>query len=66
MGISGEEMTARGPVLLGSGGQVDDRSYQVTRFLYAVVRGLKNVAVLTRLFAMTPNPTQRFMPSSPW
>ena len=27
---------------------------------------LDHVAVLTKLFAMTPNPTQRCMPSSPW
>jgi hypothetical protein len=35
-------------------------------FRYAAARAFEKVAVLTKLLAMTPNPTHRCMPSSPW
>ena len=59
-------MTAQEPVLLASGGRPAVRSFQFIGFSsYAVARAFKNVAVLTRLFAMTPSPTQRAVPSAP-
>ena len=64
--LSGEEMTAQRADLSRSRGRVDDRSFHFTDSRYAVARALEKVAVLTRLFAMTPNPTQRCIPSSPW
>jgi hypothetical protein len=64
--LSGEEMTARGAVLSRSRGRLHVRSFRYARFIYAVARAFEKVAVLTKLFAMTPKPTQRFMPSSPW
>jgi hypothetical protein len=41
------------------------RSFQVAD-VYAAARTFEKVAMLTKLFAMTPKPTQRFTPSSPW
>ena len=64
--LSGEEMTAQRAVLSQSGGRLAARSFHFTDFSYAVARAFKNVAVFTRLFAMTPSPTHRCIPSSPW
>jgi hypothetical protein len=48
-----------------SGGRPTGRSFHFTLFRYAVARASKTVAVLTRLFAMTPRPTHRAVPSAP-
>ena len=64
--LSGEEMTAHDELFCPDRAAAQCPIVSFLPFLYAVVRAFEKVAVLTRLFAMTPNPTHRFMPSSPW
>ena len=65
--LSGEEMTVAEAVFSAHrGGRLPVRSFlSFLRVRYAVARVFKNVAVLIRLLAMTPSPTQRAMPSAP-
>ena len=62
--LSGEEMTAHESFSAHSAvGLLSD--HFIRSFLYAVARAFKKVAVLTKLLAMTPSPTQRAVPSAP-
>jgi hypothetical protein len=63
--LSGEEMTAQKPSICAPGGCLADQSFHFTQSAYAVAFGPVNRAMVTRLSAMTPNPTQRCMPSRP-
>jgi len=58
-------MTAQRADLSQSGGRLGVGSFHFTDF-YATARAFEKVAVLIKLFAMTPSPTHRCMPSSPW
>ena len=58
-------MTAQELFVCRSGGRLAVRSFHFIDFVYAVARAFKKVAVLTRLLAMTPSPTQRAVPSAP-
>ena len=64
--LSGEEMTAHDELFCPDRAAAQCPIVSYCRFLYAVVRFLEKVAVLTKLFAITPKPTQRCIPSSPW
>ena len=59
-------MTARELFFLDlAAGSLTDR-FMALVFLYAVARALVKVAMFIRLSAMTPKPTHRCMPSTPW
>jgi hypothetical protein len=63
--LSGEKMTVRKPSFSSSSSRPASDRF-IPPVFYAMARAFKNVAVLIRLFAMTPRPTQRAVPSAPW
>jgi len=64
--LRGEEMTARESFFWRSCGRLAVRSFHVVVSLYAAARTLAKLAMFIRLSAMTPKPTQRCMPATPW
>jgi hypothetical protein len=62
--LSGEEMTVREPFFCPSAADFCP-IVSFRRVRYTAARVFKKVAVLTRLFAITPRPTHRAVPSAP-
>ena len=66
--LSGEEMTVKTLFLPHFCGQPAVQSFDSPISMcacYLVARAVTNVAVLIKLLAMTPSPTQRAVPSAP-